>query len=185
MEQGTSVTLWLDRLKEGERDAAQKLFNAYYTRLVRLAHKKLANRTRRVADEEDVALAAFHSFCNGVKLGRFPRLESRDDLWQVLVMVTARKAIDQNQAERRQKRGGGRVRGESVFARSGEGGRPLEEVVGREPTPEFAALLAEEMTGLLERLEDETLRELALLKLETVERKLARIRAAWKQGTEP
>ena len=36
----------------------------------------------RLADEEDVALSAFDSFCRGAEQGRFPRLDDRDDLWQ-------------------------------------------------------------------------------------------------------
>jgi DNA-directed RNA polymerase specialized sigma24 family protein len=54
-----SVTIWLDRLKLGDERAAQRLWEAYYTRLVRLARRRLANAPRRAADEEDVALAAF------------------------------------------------------------------------------------------------------------------------------
>ena len=200
MEPNASVTTWLDQLKLGEQQAAQKLWEAYYSRLVRLARRKLTSAPRRMADEDDVALAAFHSFCRGVEKGRFPRLENRNDLWQVLVVMTARKASDQKQLERRQKRGGGRVRGESVFADSQASKGGLGDVVGREPTPEFAILVAEELNGFLRRLGDDSLRELALLKLEgysnseiaerlscglrTVERKLSRIRAICGEGEE-
>src|SRR5262249_36398416 len=63
---------------------------------------------RRAADEEDVALSALASFCRGAEQGRFPRLEDRDDLWALLVVIAARKAVDLRQREGRQKRGGGR-----------------------------------------------------------------------------
>lgn len=193
MKSAASVTTWLDQLKLDKQEAAEKLWEAYYAQLVRLARRKLAGAQRRVADEEDVALAAFHSFCRGIKQGRFPRLDDRDDLWQVLVMLTARKAIDQKQLEQRQKRGGGRVRGESAFTRSDRTDAGIADVIGDEPTPEFAALIAEEFDRLLHRLGDDTLCKLATLKLEgysnaeiaerlgcglrTVERKLSRIRA--------
>lgn len=197
MDTDSGVTIWLEQLKLGESAAAQRIWDTYYTKLVRLARRKLGAAPRRAADEEDVAVAAFHSFCRGVEQRRFPQLDNRNDLWQVLVMVTARKAIDQNQAERRQKRGGGRVRGESAFERHDAQNRSLGDVIGREPTPEFAALVAEEFASLLARLEDEGLRTLSLLKLQgysnveiaaqlgcgqrTVERKLARIRAIWEK----
>jgi hypothetical protein len=111
-----SVTHWVHELRAGNRAAAQRLWEGYFRRLVVLARQRLAGSPRRAADEEDVALSAFDSFCRGAELNRFPRLEDRNDLWQLLVVLTARKALDLRQHERRQKRGGGAVRGESVFA---------------------------------------------------------------------
>src|SRR6516164_710913 len=102
-----SVTQWLDRLKAGDPHAAQKLWERYFRRLVGLARKKLGAAPRRAADEEDVALSAFASFCRGAAHGCFSQLHDRADLWQLLVMLTARKAFDLTQHERRQKRGGG------------------------------------------------------------------------------
>jgi DNA-directed RNA polymerase specialized sigma24 family protein len=199
MQQSHPVTTWLKDLKLGDPAAAQRLWEAYYERLVRLARRKLANAPRRVADEEDVALAAFHSFCRGVGKGRFPRLEDRNDLWQILLMVTARKACDQKQQERRQKRGGGRVRGESAFTNAEGSGGGFAAIAGREPTPEFSLLVAEKLDGLFGQLDEGALREIAMLKLEgysnaeiadrldcglrSVERKLARIRAIWEEET--
>ncbi len=198
MDEPSSVTTWLSELKAGEDEAARRLWEAYFGRLVRLARRKLAQIPRRASDEEDVALAAFNSFCGGVRLGRFPRLNDRDDLWQVLVMITVRKAADERESHRRQKRGSGKVRGESVFlersASRKAGG--LSQITGREPTPAFAAEVAERLGELLQALGDESLRSIALLKMEgcsneeiaqrngsglrTVERKLSLIRRIWK-----
>jgi DNA-directed RNA polymerase specialized sigma24 family protein len=111
-----SVTHWVRELQAGNHLAAEKLWQGYFHRLVGLARAKLKNRPRRVADEEDVALSAFHSFCRGAEQGRFPQLSDRDDLWQLLVVITARKAADLVQQECRQKRGGGKVRGDSALA---------------------------------------------------------------------
>ena len=106
-----SVTYWIGQLKAGDAQAAQQLWERYYTRLVRLAQQKLQPLPRRAADEEDVALSAFHSFCNGVDKGRFPQLNDRDDLWQILVTLTGWKAANLKKHERAAKRGGGKVRG--------------------------------------------------------------------------
>src|ERR1700751_1878035 len=89
-----SVTLWLDGLRKGGSVAARKLWEGYFHRLVELARKRLGALPRAAADEEDVALSAFDSFCQGAAQGRFPRLNDRDDLWQVLFLLTQRKAID-------------------------------------------------------------------------------------------
>ena len=43
------------------------------------------------------------------------RLDDRGDLWQVLVMLTKRKAIGLLRREQAAKRGGGQVRGESAL----------------------------------------------------------------------
>src|SRR6516165_4658105 len=94
MSSSGDVTLWFRRLESGDRAAVQQLWESYYRGLVRLARKKLGGLPRRSADEEDVALSAFDSFCRGAEQGRFPLLEDRDDLWQLLVMITTRKAID-------------------------------------------------------------------------------------------
>ena len=195
-----SVTQWIDRLKAGDPDAAQKLWERYFHRLVGLARKKLRSAPRRAADEEDVALSAFDSFCRGAEQERFPQLHDRLDLWQLLVLLTARKASDLVQHERRQKRGGGAVLDEAALpcpADSSSQEAALEQIEGPEPTPAFAAQVAEECRLLLERLDSPELRNVALLKVEgygneeianqlgcglrTVERRLRLIRSIWEQ----
>ncbi len=195
-----SVSMWLGPLKEGDPQAAQELWSRYFEKLVRLARKKLQGSSRRMADEEDVALSAFHSFCEGAAKGKFPRLDDRDNLWRVMVIITARKASRLAEHERRQKRGGGNLRGESVFRGDDEEiSAGIQQVVGDEPTPEFAAQIAEEHERLLGKLEPD-LRQIAQWKLEgytneeisqmaqcgvrTVQRKLNRIRMEWLEDEE-
>ena len=69
MRADASVTQWIGRLKAGDPDAAQKLWERYFRRLVGLARKKLRAAPRRAADEEDVALSAFDSFCRAAGQG--------------------------------------------------------------------------------------------------------------------
>src|SRR4051794_17802216 len=106
-----SVTRWISDLKGGNQDAASRIWHRYFLSLVRMAEKRLNQVPRRGASEdgEDAALSVFHSLCAGAAGGRFDRLTDRDDLWRLLVVITARKALDQIQRERRRKRGGGRV----------------------------------------------------------------------------
>src|SRR5882724_11425242 len=106
-----SITLWVGALKAGDHEAAQKLWERYFDRLVHVARAKLRAARRRGVDEdeEDAALSAFDSLCAGAARGRFPQLADRDDLWRLLVVITARKAGAQLRRDRRQKRGGDRV----------------------------------------------------------------------------
>ncbi len=53
--------------------------------------------------------SAFKSFATGPPRGVPLALSDRDDLWRLLVVITARKACAQVQRRIRQKRGGGRV----------------------------------------------------------------------------
>lgn len=196
-----SVTQWIDDLRDGDDDAAAKIWNHFYQRLVRMASSKLTGLPKRaVADEEDVALSAIKSFCRGAKEGRFPKLNDRDDLWRLLLTITERKAKNLIRNENRLKRGGGKVLGESAFFR-GESPNTagIGEVVSPEPTPELVAIFSEAMEQLLDLL-DPTLRDIAIWKLEgysnteiakmidrsvpTVERRLSIIRGKWKEGFE-
>ncbi|MFO0878948.1 MAG: ECF-type sigma factor [Gemmataceae bacterium] len=189
-----SVTHWITLLRDGDTAAAQHLWERYFAQLVTLARRKLHGTSRGAADEEDVALSAFHSFC--VAARQFPRLNNRDDLWQVLVMLTARKAYQERRRQQTLKRGGALTEDgqrRSPLASSDD----LHEIIGSEPTPEFAMLLADQFEAMLRVLPDDQLRQIARLRLEessnaeiaqalgcserTIERKLQLIRGFWEE----
>ena len=188
-----SVTRWLGRLQAGDPSAAQQLWQRYFQRLVGLARQKLRGAPRRAADEEDVALSAFDSFCRNAEQGRFPELADRDSLWQLLVVITARKASHLLRDENRQKR--------RAEVEAGPPGEPaagsLSEILSREPSPEFAAQAADECERLLSNLNDPDLEKVALWKMEghtvddiaanlgfaprSIKRKLKLIREIWER----
>jgi hypothetical protein len=60
-------------------------------------------------DEEDVMVSVFDRFFRAANEERFARLEDRDDLWQILLVLTDRKVADQYRQSLAQKRGGGGV----------------------------------------------------------------------------
>jgi DNA-directed RNA polymerase specialized sigma24 family protein len=112
-------------------------------------------------------------------------------------MIAGRKAAKQVQRECRLKRGGGKVRDDSAFAVSSEIETSIEQIVGSEPSPEFAAQVADECRRLLALLEDDELRSIAQWKMEgftnseiaqklgyvtvTIERRLRLIRSIWQK----
>lgn len=192
-----TVSAWLEQLKRGDDEAAQKIWEAYFARLVGLAQRHLRGTVRALADEEDVVLSAFDSFFRGARTGRFPRLTDRDDLWQLLVLLTRRKTCDLVEHNGRQKRAAAVTHSLDALAAAGHG----ERLVGPEPTPDFAAQLAEEVGRLLNLLDSEELRAVALGKLEghtnreiaarlgcverTIERKLWLIKKVWERELGP
>jgi DNA-directed RNA polymerase specialized sigma24 family protein len=190
---GGSVTRWLGELKEGDPDAAQRLWERYFADLVRLARARLRAAPRAAEDEEDLALSAFDSFCAAASQGRFPRLDDRHDLWRVLVTLAERKAYDLLRRQRRLKRGSGKVANEADVVGPEDG--LFDHVTDSTATPLFAAMVAEEYRRRLEALPDDVLRRIAVLKMEgyrneeiaaqlnlglrSVVRKLDMIRRSW------
>ena len=182
-----SITICLRALEQGSDEAGHQLWEHYYHRMVRLARHRLGHVAGRIADEEDVAISAFDSFCGGLQHGRFPHMQDRNDLWAMLIVITVRKAVDQIQYEGRQKRGGGLSRPHNDAA-------ALQELLSREPSPETTSVMTEECDRLLALL-DKDMKQLVLLKLEghnniecaklmgcaraTVQRMLKLIRQTW------
>ncbi len=199
MSSDTTITYWLNLLKAGDIEAVQPLWERYFGLLVVRARAALGAAPRRAADEEDVALNAFDSFCRGVAQSRFPRLDDREDLWHILLSLTARKAAHQIRDEFRACRGGGKVQTEVDLQNDGtlEGDSPLAGMMAAEPSPELAAQVAEDYRRLLDRLGSEDLRAIANWQMEgftiaeiaaklgrserTVARKLQVIRDLWCQ----
>jgi DNA-directed RNA polymerase specialized sigma24 family protein len=190
-EEADAVTCWIGDLRRQSPDAQARIFELYFGSAVRLAGRRLGAARRREQDEEDVAISAMRSFFAGIAADRFDRLASRDDLWALIAVITSRKAIRHMRRLLSLKRGGGRERGESVFAADSAG------LAGtRDRGDDEAEADARDLgRWLIEHLPEPILRRVALLRLEglsideiaaalevvprTVERKLARIREFW------
>lgn len=192
-----TVSQWMLHLSEGDAEAANKIWNDYFSKLVRLARRKLGGIPNRDSDEEDIAISAMNSFYQGLAQHKFDHIHNRDDLWKLLVTITVRKVTAKRRSHFAQKRGGGRVRGESAFEHQVDAEHGLACILGSEPTPELAVSVAENCRLMLDQLQDEKLRQVALWTLEgycteeiaeklgcvrrTVERKLERIREIWNE----
>jgi DNA-directed RNA polymerase specialized sigma24 family protein len=185
-----SISRWIGPLQEGDPTAVQEIWQRYFLSLVELARNRLRQAPLRGRDEEDVALSAFDSFCRNAAEGRFPELEDRDNLWRLLAVITVRKAGLLKRDEMRIKRGGGKKAIPDVDMTS-----LLNQIMSREPSPEMAAQMTEEYERLLNLLEEQELRQVAIWRMEghtvkeiaarigcapvTIKRKLKLIRDHW------
>jgi RNA polymerase sigma factor (sigma-70 family) len=190
-----SISEWLGRLKSGELEVAQNLWNRYSEQLLRVAKQRLGRSPRGIGDEEDVALSVFASIFRGVAEGRFQNISTRDELWWLLLTVTKRKAVNQIRRETAQKRHHPGQNLGTGFLLSTH--ISLNELVSSTPAPDFLVALQEQYVRLLEMLRNDQLREIAVLRIEgysvaeiaeragisqrAVERKLPLIRAKWKR----
>ena len=182
-----SITIWIRQLEAGDPVAAERLWKSYFPRMVRSARWRLQGYHSRLADEEDIALSAFKSFCRAT--GNLHQLRDRVGLWPFLLLLVSRKTSKLVRHEKRAKRLG-RLAGGSAGMEA-----LLNEIPGREPPPDLVHLMNDECQNLFDRLPDASLRIVAGMKLEgytngeiadhlgcghrTVERKLQVIRRLW------
>ena len=191
-----SISIWIDRLKAGKDDAPAAIWQRYFTRLVGLARQRLGGMPNREDVAEDVAVSVFQSFFVRAGEGGFRQLDDRDDLWQLLAVLATRKAVSARRREGAAKRGAGQVVAASALGPEDEAGELLGNLASGEPTPVEVLAAVEEVQRLLGVLGDEQLRQVAQARLEgytneeiadrlgvslaTVERKLGRVRARWR-----
>ena len=166
--QPSAITHWIEQLKEGDNEAARQLWNRYFDKLVCAAKKRLAGGPNRAADEEDVVVSVFESLCRGAAKGQFERLTDRQDLWMLLLAITKQKSVNEIRRRTSQKRGGGAVRGESVFTNLNDESGPLGigQIASEEPTPELLIEADENLESLLAMLRNDELRQIATLRME-------------------
>ena len=106
MSDTNNVSHWIDLVKDGDSAAANRIWQHYFDRLVQSVRQRIMGQNRAVSDEEDIVLSVFDSFYAAAEKGRFPDLSDRDDLWRLLLRMSARKAIDKRRHDLRQRRGG-------------------------------------------------------------------------------
>lgn len=196
-----SVSEWIRRMKAGDAEAENQICQRFFAQITALARKRLAGASRRVTDEEDVAISVFHCLHRGIEAGRFADLKDRFDLWRLLATITLHKAVDQRRRDEADKRGA-YVRGDSCLApQVGDEPGGFDALPGDDLPPEFDAQFEEQLGRLLDRLKDDTFRRVVTLRLEgytnaeiaeklgvtesTVERKLRIVREKWQRETEP
>lgn len=163
MSNTNNVSHWIDLVKRGDSAAANRIWRHYFDRLLRAVRGRLNGQNRAISDEEDIVLSVFDSFYAAAEKGRFPDLSDRDDLWRLLLRMSARKVIDKRRHDLRQRRGGD-VRMHSLNKPCDDG--TLIEAIGDEPSPEMVLMVQESIEQLFSHLGVGHLQELAGAKLE-------------------
>jgi RNA polymerase sigma factor (sigma-70 family) len=194
MSDSNNVSHWIDLVKFGDSAAANRIWQHYFERLVQSVRRRLLGQNRAISDEEDIVLSVFDSFYAAAEKGRFPDLSDRDDLWRLLLRMSARKVIDKRRHDLRQRRGGD-VEICSLDDRGDD--ENIIEAIGDEPSPEMVLMMNESVEQFFSHLGVGHLRDLAGAKLEgysnaelaqrlqcserTIERRLHLIREKCKQ----
>ncbi|EMI43618.1 ECF-type sigma factor [Rhodopirellula sp. SWK7] len=188
---------WIRQVEAGDQVAAAKIWDAYAPRLQAYARRKLGGMPCRDSDEEDVVVSAMNSFFRAARDGRM-RPQNGSELWKLLATFTVRKASTRLRQYYAKKRGGGLVRGESVFINPSEttnASPGLSQITADEEVPELIDELLALCETRLGELPDALVRQIASLRLQgyeineiaeavecspaTVKRKLAAIREQW------
>lgn len=195
MSERDSITAWVGDLRDGDAEAAQQLWNRFFEKLVRQVEKRVQTHDcpPEIVVAEDVAVSVFESLWRGAQAGRFDDIANRDELWWLLLAMTKHKVVNHIRHATAQKRFPGKV--PASLAAGADDGFSFEELVSQEPTADYTAVLEEEYIRLLNLLRDDSLRQIAVLKLEgytneeicqrvniasaTVTRKLRLIRDTW------
>lgn len=159
----TDVLQDTDRL---DQQFAEKIWRKVFPELMRRIDLQLGSQPRRMNDEEDVAQNAMHSLFEGIKNERFERLENSQDLWRVLWTITKRKISDRKRKAMAQKRGGGKVRGESAFISDDELGSIGSRVADENVTPESVDQVLSVYDELLPQIKDAKTRETVMLRMQ-------------------
>ena len=149
-----SITALLERLKQGDHDAVALLWQRYYPRLVGLAQEAAIH----------VAPGRRRGGCRPQRLrqllppgrtGTIPRPEGPRRPVGAAGHPHGPQGGRSGQTPHTGEARGGNVRGDSALGPPGDGGAAgFDGLAGDEPTPEEAALLAEEVESLLSRLRD-------------------------------
>lgn len=194
----SSTTRWLERLKQGDDEAASELWQRYARRLAKLVRKRFSSTLEQaVYDEEDVVLSAIDVFCRGIREGQHASLQDRDELWRLLAVITLRKANDRSRADKAQKRGGDVLQRKSLSDSTSGIILFLDKLPGPDLPADVDAVFTEECERLVALLGDPELQQVALWRLEgfqndeiaaklsytrrTVQRMLKVIRQVWER----
>lgn len=181
----TAFTQLINLLRDGDLVTARRFWEQFVPRLLGLARRTLAGHPRLNGFADDVVQSVFGSFFRRMRGQQFA-FHDRDDVWNLLAVMTVRKARQTIRRENADKRGGGRIVNQADVSTTS----PSELVDPSQLGPEFDLHAEEMLIGLPEEL-----RTVAVLRLmghtnpeiarhldwtvRKVERKLQLIRLTW------
>lgn len=180
----TSVTMWINAVRQGDAAAAENLWQRYFHQLMTQARLRMTNVDRSGYDEEDAAISTFHILCSKLQEGQYASLADRDELWQLMLTVLIRKV-------------GRRVKYQNATKRNHVRTSPTDYSVEELPAA-TSEVISQECFELISLLKDPNLEQVALLKFEgytndeiaeklnrtrrTIQRMLNLIRNLWQEA---
>ena len=137
--------------QNGDQSAAETLFRRYFTRLHALVRTRLSAKMTARFDADDVVQSALQSFFDGARDGKFV-LKHAGDLWHLLAAIAINKIRHEERRHSADKRS---FDIEQLPLPLRDGVDAETAWLAHDPTPEEAAILADEVESLLRPLEDE------------------------------
>ena len=156
-----SVTCWLIKMRSGDHEAAARIWNMYYQRLVQFAERRLGHNSDYATDSEDLVHSAFRRFCLAAMAGRYEEVAGRRELWDLLITCTLNRIRKHLRTQRTQKRTPPGNRSAGQFQA---------EILEDLRRPDAGAIMADLLQCWLQRLDEEDptgeLRQIAVLRME-------------------
>ncbi len=150
-----TLTRWQAKFAGGDPVAAQKAWEKYFRRLVRMTRKKLRRRPRAKGEVQ-----GFACLYRGLAAKRYPRFGDPQDLRPLLVVLTARQ-VYQRAWRKKLRQQGQSPDGPVQFV-----AEKMDRLLGLSPASALAQHLVQEAHRLLEGLADPEMQALARAKLE-------------------
>ena len=87
-----SVTFVYDKMRTGDDDAATELWQRFASQLAARARLRLkGRRSQSVVGPDDAVVDVLDTVFRRAREGTFPTIDSRRDLWKILLTITDRK----------------------------------------------------------------------------------------------
>ena len=134
------------RWREGDQEAAARLYGRYARQLLRLAEQHLSRKLSGRMDGEDVVQSVFRTFFRRSAGGEF-RIGSSDQIWKLLVKITLMKARARGRYHSAQKRA---VAAEAAGLAAADAWLP--EALARDPDPAEAVAFVDQGEALMKDL---------------------------------
>jgi RNA polymerase sigma-70 factor (ECF subfamily) len=134
----------MERHRQGDAEATALIFAHYAQRLSRVAEQHLSRKLAGRVDGEDVVQSVFRTFFRRTLAGEF-QIDSSEQLWQLLVKITVRKAQAQGRRHTAAMRD---ISAETPVTDSDA----IARLADHEPGPAEAAILLDQIEVLLNNL---------------------------------
>ena len=144
-----SFAEFVSGLQAGDAAAARQLFGRFTRQLIALALRHIGAGLRHKVDADDVVQSVYKSFFLRYG-GADPVAVNWGSLWGLLSLITVRKCAERAAYHRAECRDAAREVGPPR-----EEAAPWPEPLGREPTPQEAAVLGETIEQLFAGLDEE------------------------------